>query len=166
MTGNDQPSTTRRLRRVLRRAALGVLLVAGTAGCALDTGRAGETTTRPVEQPGTPPTEGRTPQVDGDDGVLPDRVSPFDDDLPALANLDPALLRAVQQAAVDARARDVEIGVTTGWRSAEYQQQLFDEAVATYGEEEARRRQRRVMRATTRDPRRPAALGSRRCTGC
>src|SRR4051794_3835486 len=35
------------------------------------------------------------------DGEVPDGVTVFDDDYPAVANLDPALLRALRQAATD-----------------------------------------------------------------
>jgi len=75
-------------------------------------------------------------------GYIPDgeRVSPFDTTHPAIRKLDPALLDAVKTAATDARADGVDIGVTSGWRSKAYQQQLLDEAVAEYGSDtEARR---------------------------
>ena len=113
-----------------------MLVALGMAGCAAGP-REAAASGRPDGPPGA---ESRTAEIDGDDGVLPDRVSPFDADVPALTNLDPALLMAVQQAAADAREQGVDLGVTTGWRSAQYQQQLFDEAVDSYGEEEARRR--------------------------
>jgi len=67
-------------------------------------------------------------------------VSPFDEHLPTIAKLDPALLDAVQAAAVDAEADGIEMVVTSGWRSAEYQQAMLDEATVTYGSlEEARK---------------------------
>jgi len=67
-------------------------------------------------------------------------VSPFADDLPAIARLDPALRAAVQAAATDAAADDVPFVVTSGWRSERYQQALVDDAVREYGAEEAGRR--------------------------
>lgn len=69
------------------------------------------------------------------DGYLPDGagLSPFADDEPAIARLRPSLRRAVQQAARDAEAEGVELVVTTGWRSAAYQQRLLDEAIVQYG---------------------------------
>jgi LAS superfamily LD-carboxypeptidase LdcB len=69
-----------------------------------------------------------------DDGNIPENgsVSPFDNDNPAIRNLDPQLRAAVQQAAQDARRR-VEFKVTSGWRSKDYQQHLLDQAVARYG---------------------------------
>ena len=67
-------------------------------------------------------------------------LSPFDDESPALAGLDPALREAMQAAASDALADGFDFVVTSGWRSAPYQQALFDEAVADYGSiDEARR---------------------------
>lgn len=60
-------------------------------------------------------------------------LNPFDVTNPAVGNLDPALLAAVQQAAGAAAADGVTMTITSGWRSPEFQQQLLDDAVATYG---------------------------------
>jgi D-alanyl-D-alanine carboxypeptidase len=60
-------------------------------------------------------------------------LSPYDVANPAVGYLDPALLRAVQQAAGAAAAEGVTMTITSGWRSPEFQQQLLDDAVATYG---------------------------------
>jgi D-alanyl-D-alanine carboxypeptidase len=69
------------------------------------------------------------------DGAVPDGVTVFDDEIPAVANLDPDLLGAVRQAATDAADDGVEFQVNSGWRSPEYQNQLFREAVSEYGSE-------------------------------
>jgi D-alanyl-D-alanine carboxypeptidase len=66
-------------------------------------------------------------------GAVPDGVTVFDDEIPAVANLDPGLLGALRQAATDAADDRVEFVVTSGWRSAEYQEQLLDEAISKYG---------------------------------
>ncbi|MCI2416382.1 M15 family metallopeptidase [Saccharopolyspora sp. K220] len=70
-----------------------------------------------------------------DDGSLPEdrKVTPFDTGYAAVGRLDPALLKAVQEAAEDARADGVEFVVASGWRSKQYQQRLLDEAVEKYG---------------------------------
>ena len=65
-----------------------------------------------------------------------DGVTVFDDDIPAVANLDPDLLGALRQAATDAADDGVEFFVNSGWRSPEYQEQLLHEAVSKYGSEE------------------------------
>lgn len=52
---------------------------------------------------------------------------------PDVQNLNPALLTAVQQASAAAAADGVTMTITSGWRSPEFQQQLLDDAVATYG---------------------------------
>lgn len=52
---------------------------------------------------------------------------------PAVGYLDPALRAAVQQAAAAAAAEGVTMTLTSGWRSPQFQQQLLDDAVATYG---------------------------------
>jgi hypothetical protein len=70
------------------------------------------------------------------DGVVPDGVTVFDDEFPAVANLDLALLGALRQAATDAAGDGVEFYVNSGWRSPAYQEQLLREAVSKYGSEE------------------------------
>ncbi|HEV3473204.1 MAG TPA: M15 family metallopeptidase [Actinomycetota bacterium] len=70
------------------------------------------------------------------DGAVPDDATVFDDETPGVANLDPALLGAIRQAAADAADEGVEFFVQSGWRSQEYQQHLLQEAVSEYGSEE------------------------------
>jgi D-alanyl-D-alanine carboxypeptidase len=71
------------------------------------------------------------------DGALPDGTTVFDDGIPGVANLDPALLGAVRRAATDAAGDGVDFYVDSGWRSPEYQERLLHEAIAKYGSEEA-----------------------------
>lgn len=68
--------------------------------------------------------------------ALPGAVTVFDDQCPAVANLDPDLLRALREAAADAADDGIELLVNSGWRSPEYQNQLLREAVAKYGSAE------------------------------
>src|ERR687887_516854 len=68
-------------------------------------------------------------------GAVPDGVTVFDDEIPAVANLDPDLLGALRRAATDAADDGVEFVVNGGWRSPEYQEQLRHEAVTKYGSE-------------------------------
>ena len=80
---------------------------------------------------------GRPPGALGEaDGAVPEGTTVFDDHLPGVAKLDPALLGALRRAAIDAADEGVELLVDSGWRSPEYQQRLLDEAVAKYGSEE------------------------------
>jgi zinc D-Ala-D-Ala carboxypeptidase len=88
------------------------------------------------EPHGAPVLPGEQPGLGEADGALPDGATVFDDDLPAVANLDPALLGALRQAATDAAGDGVELFVNSGWRSPAYQEQLLQEAVAEYGSEE------------------------------
>lgn len=69
------------------------------------------------------------------DGAVPEGVRVFDDGIPAVAKLDPGLLRVLRQAARDAAKDGIEIVVNSGWRSREYQKQLLRDAVAKYGSE-------------------------------
>jgi zinc D-Ala-D-Ala carboxypeptidase len=70
------------------------------------------------------------------EGVVPDGVTVFDGEYPAVANLDPALLDALRQAATDAASDGVEFNVESGWRSPKYQEQLLRQAISAYGSEE------------------------------
>jgi hypothetical protein len=128
------------LRRTPRTAtatvALVLVLAPGIAACATADSRPGMRD-RVADRVST-----TTADLSAEDGLLPggDPVSPFDTHLPAIARLAPDLLTAVQTAATAAGADGVEMVVTSGWRSAEYQQQLLDDAVQKYGSvDEARR---------------------------
>jgi len=117
----------RRARRGLRTAlvAAPLVVVAGVAGCS----SVGPAASGPDGGP-----------VTVEDGYVADgeELSAFAD-VPAITNLDSALRTAVQDAARDATADGVDFHVSTGWRSAAYQQELFDAAVSEYGSPEAAR---------------------------
>jgi D-alanyl-D-alanine carboxypeptidase len=68
-------------------------------------------------------------------GAVPAGTTVFDDDVPGVAKLDPALLRALRAAATDAANAGVELVVNGGWRSPAYEEQLRREAIAKYGSE-------------------------------
>ena len=75
-----------------------------------------------------------------DDGAVPHETTVFADQVPGVANLDPALLRALRRAATEAGAAGVAFYVDSGWRSRRYQQRLLSDAISDYGSEaEARR---------------------------
>jgi zinc D-Ala-D-Ala carboxypeptidase len=123
----------------------------GAIGLSSDQPTTQARTPRPTtEDPGGPTTQDRsrpggrdrgerrapTAQVGEADGALPEGVTVFDDEYPAVGKLDPDLLDALQQAATDAENDGVEFVVNSGWRSEAYQNQLLREAVAEYGSEE------------------------------
>lgn len=66
-------------------------------------------------------------------------VTLADGDLPAIAQLDPALLDAMRRAEADAAADGIAFDVTSGWRSARYQQWLLDDAIDRYGSDRVAR---------------------------
>jgi hypothetical protein len=68
-------------------------------------------------------------------GAVPDGTTVFDDAIPGVANLDPALLGALRRAASAAAGDGVELLVDSGWRSPAYQEHLLQDAVSTYGSE-------------------------------
>jgi hypothetical protein len=82
-----------------------------------------------------PRSEHRGARSEADGGVA-DSVTVFDEAIPAVANLDPDLLRALRDAATDAANDRVKFYVNSGWRSPKYQNQLLREAVSKYGSED------------------------------
>ena len=114
-------------------AASALLLAAALAGCAAGGDAA-------MARPASLPAAGAG--ADGltdDDGYIPDGSAlSLDSDLPAVARLDPALLRALRdaQAAMQREGAGADITIADGWRSERYQEHLFAQAVAEYGSEE------------------------------
>ncbi|ONI65333.1 hypothetical protein ALI44B_00635 [Leifsonia sp. ALI-44-B] len=114
--------------RTLVPFALLALVGTGLAGCQLADGGS-----MSAPQDGFAQTVGS----DAAEGVLPDGATVFDENLPGIANLDPALRAAVEQASRAALEEDdVQLVVTSGWRSAVLQNRLLDNAVLEYGSRE------------------------------
>lgn len=80
-----------------------------------------------------PPRDGFAAAPDAGDGGVGGSVTVFDDWIPGVANLDPALHDALRRAAMAAGADGVTFTVNSGWRSPAYQDELLREAVAQYG---------------------------------
>ncbi|MGY2066509.1 VanZ family protein [Blastococcus sp. SYSU DS0619] len=118
------------------------LLVAGGTGCSSSGPAAGPVTSASAGTVDAPPLS-----ASDDGGVMTvehghvadgEELSAFAD-VPAITGLDSALRTAVQDAARDASAHGVDFHVSSGWRSAAYQQALFDAAVEQYGSPAAAR---------------------------
>jgi zinc D-Ala-D-Ala carboxypeptidase len=137
--GTRARATRRRIRiRRIRAAGLLVALAATAAALghevlASPTSTASSATTAPAPVAASR-AEPRGP-LRGDDGAVPNGTTVFDD-LPGVANLDPTLLDALRRAAARAALDGVEFVVDSGWRSAEYQRRLLQQAVLRYGSEE------------------------------
>ena len=126
--------TTRRIRiRWLRIAGLLVVIAAIAAALGSQL-RASSSSTAGLSLD-VPRSEHRGALGEADSAV-PDGTTVFADEIPGVANLDPALLGALRQAAIDAAGDGIEFFVDSGWRSPEYQEQLLREAVSEYGSEE------------------------------
>jgi D-alanyl-D-alanine carboxypeptidase len=146
-------TTTRRIRSRNIRVA-GLLVVSAAIAAALGSqvlALSSSTAPSPTDVPrsehrglrsehrgalGAPGAPGEPAALGEADGAIPDGTTVFDDESPAVANLDPALLGALRQAATDAAGDGVDLYVDSGWRSPEYQEQLLQEAVLKYGSEE------------------------------
>ncbi len=76
------------------------------------------------------------PSTLGESGQVADGVTVFDGGVPAVRNLDPALLAALREAATEAADDGVVLVVNSGWRSKAYQERLLQDAISTYGSED------------------------------
>jgi hypothetical protein len=112
-----------------RSAAALIVAAAALAGCQSLEPAASPVVVPAGDRPGAP----MAPPRLGADGSVPDGVTVFNRRIPAVANLDPALLAALRRAATDAAGNGVQFVVNSGWRSAAYQQRLLDDAVSEYG---------------------------------
>jgi zinc D-Ala-D-Ala carboxypeptidase len=142
VTYSKPARTTSRRIRIRRIRVAGLLVVIAAIAAALgyqSLASSSSTAISPIDVPRGEHrglrSEHRGPPGEPDSAV-PDDATVFDDDSPAVANLDPALLGALRQAATDAADDGVEFVVNSGWRSPEYQEQLLQEAVSEYGSEE------------------------------
>jgi D-alanyl-D-alanine carboxypeptidase len=125
-------TTTRRIPRILLAGLLVVIAaIAADRGYQLPASSP-PTAASPID---VPRSKHRGPLGEAD-GAVPAGTTVFDDEIPGVANLDPALLGAVRQAATDAADDGVELVVDSGWRSPQYQQQLLQQAVSKYGSKE------------------------------
>jgi hypothetical protein len=132
----SQPArtTTRRIRiRRIRVAGLLVVIAAVAAGLGYQKPASSSLTAAPPIDVLQGEHRGALGMADG---AVPDGTTVFNDEIPGVANLDPALLGALRQAATHAADDGVEFYVDSGWRSLEYQEQLLHLALSKYGSEE------------------------------
>ena len=142
--------TTSRRVRVCRTRAAGLLVVIAAIASALgyeSLASSSSTAASPIDVPriehrgvpgeddGALPRREQRRALGEADGAVPDGTSVFDVEVPGVANLDPALLGALRQGATAAANDGVVFVVDSGWRSPEYQEHLFREAVSEYGSE-------------------------------
>jgi zinc D-Ala-D-Ala carboxypeptidase len=142
MTDSTRGRTTPRRIRIRRNRVAGLLVVIAViaAACGYRLQASSPSTAASaidvlLSEPRGLRSEHRGPLGEAD-GAVPDGTTVFDDEIPGVANLDPALLGAVRQAATDAADAGIEFFVDSGWRSPEYQNQLLREAVSEYGSAE------------------------------
>lgn len=142
----SERSTTRRIRWLL---VIGLIVVIAAIAATLghrarDSSSSSPSSTPSSPAPPSPSTRAsKAPRSESHgalskaDGLVPAGVTVFDDDVPAVANLRPALLKALRRAATDAADDGVTFSVNSGWRSPGYQDRLLRQAVARYGSEDA-----------------------------
>jgi zinc D-Ala-D-Ala carboxypeptidase len=153
VTHREPARTATRRTRIRRIRVAGLLVVIAAIAAALGSqllASSSSTATSPTDVPrgehrglrgehrgalGEPSALGERDALGEADGAVPDGTTVFDDEVPGVANLDPALLGALREAATDAADDGVEFYVDSGWRSPEYQERLLQEAVSKYGSE-------------------------------
>ncbi|MFE4198716.1 M15 family metallopeptidase [Paenarthrobacter sp. NPDC056912] len=143
-------------QRTAKRPTLTMLVVATLVALSLGACTSSSVPVAPASQPGTSKGDEPDPlkellrpllspfeeRLSAKDGLIPENrtLTASDMDVPAVANLDPELRKALQEASKAAAADGIQIVVTSGWRSTRYQKMLLDQATGTYGSpEEARR---------------------------
>jgi D-alanyl-D-alanine carboxypeptidase len=148
MTYSEPVRTTTRRIRIRKIRVAGLLVVIAAIAAALgyqslasssSTASASSTATSPIGVPRSEPRglPGAHSGALGEaDGFVPGGTTVFDDGVPGVANLDPALLGALRQAATEAAGDGVQFFVDSGWRSPEYQERLLQQAILKYGSEE------------------------------
>lgn len=113
--------------------AIGVVLAAMSAFYAYTSVTPSTATpSKPISGMAEPPRDKGGPT---DDGHVRGSATVFDDSVSAVAHLDPDLLKAFRTAATDAADAGIEFQVNSGWRSADYQNQLLRDAVSKFGSE-------------------------------
>jgi hypothetical protein len=140
---------TRRRVRIRRIRAAGLLVVVAAIASTLVYQSLASSSSTPVSPVAVPRADHRGASGEGAvppreerrslgeaDGAVPKGTSVFDDGVPGVANLDPALLLALRQGATAAASDGVAFVVDSGWRSPAYQEHLLHEAVSEYGSEE------------------------------
>ena len=136
MTDSKRARTTTRRIRVRRIRAAGLLVAIAAIAAAVGSQLLVSSSSSSTATPSSDVLRGEHRGALGEpDSAVPDGTTVFDDEIPGVANLDPALLGALRQAATDAAEDGLEFFVDSGWRSADYQEQLLREAVSEYGSE-------------------------------
>jgi D-alanyl-D-alanine carboxypeptidase len=133
---SDSAARRARRERLAWRTALLVVVVlaAGPAWEAVRSQTGGGSSA--AAQPGATGGGAGAPQPLEDGDPMPVEPNGVGD----VTHLAPALRRALDRATAAAGAQGVDLRVTSGWRSAEKQQRLYDEAIAKYGTPERARR--------------------------
>jgi len=132
--GQSAPAPTIYGRKRLRKGRVALLLVAAAITLAISHGspRSSFSSAKPAI---TFLRDHSSEALGEAGGAVPGGTTIFDDEVPGVARLDPALLAAVRRAAVDAGGEGVDLIVNSGWRSPAYEDHLRREAVAKYGSE-------------------------------
>jgi hypothetical protein len=134
MTYSEPARTTTRRIRIRRIRAAGLLVVIAAIAAVLGHQLPASSSSRAASPIDVLRSEHRGALGAPDDVVPTPRRSLTT--IRGVGNLDRALVGALQQAAADAAYDGLELYVTSGWRSPEYQQQLLQEAISKYGSEE------------------------------
>ena len=145
MTHSRPARTTTRQIRIRRRRAAGVLVATVAIAAAVGADSLVSSSSTVLSPPTASSPSSAAPVDRSRDeqhhalgeavGSVPDGTTVFDDGVPGVANLDPALLGALRRAATDATGDGVDLFVDSGWRSPEYQERLLRQAVSKYGSE-------------------------------
>jgi len=132
----SEPARTTTYRSPIRRSRVAGLLVVITAIAAALVHQLPASSSSTATSPIDVLRGGHRGALGEADGAVPHGTTVFDDAVPGVAKLDPALLGALRRAASAAAVNGVKFYVDSGWRSPQYQEQLLRDAVSKYGSAE------------------------------
>ena len=133
--GRPERAATRRLLGRRRRGAGALVAILAIAAALGSKSLVASSLTTPLRSTVDRPRNEQRDALGEAGGAVPDGTTVYDDEVPGVGNLDPALRRALRRAATDAAADGVQLVVNSGWRSPAYEEQLRREAIARYGSE-------------------------------
>jgi hypothetical protein len=134
MPFTETARTTTRPIRIRRTRLAGLLVVIAAITAAAGSQSPVSSPSTAASPVGRPRSEPPGPLGEAD-GAVPNGTTVFDDAVPGVAKLDPALLAALRRAATVAAGEGVKFVVNSGWRSPAYEEQLRREAIAKHGSE-------------------------------
>jgi len=136
----DAPAAPAPVRRASARRRRVVFVVAGVIAATLTAAVIGVAVTGTFSEAVAPFTKLVPFSPTAEDGLIAEgETVTLDDEVPAIARLNPDLRDAMRAAEAEAASDGLSFRVMSGWRSVEYQEWLLEDAIELYASEEVAR---------------------------